>query len=58
MTWTWTGANMHSTTSGGNWDSGIQASGTFAHTFNSAGTFNYLCTVHPFMTASVTVVAP
>jgi plastocyanin len=50
--WTW-GSNDHSSTSGvpgmpnGIWDSGILNSGaTFSHTFNSAGTFPYYCTVH------------
>ncbi len=58
VTWTWTGANMHSTTSTGNWDSGVMASGAFPRTFSSAGTFDYFCSVHPFMTGSVTVVSP
>jgi len=26
-----------------------------SHTFTAAGTFHYLCTIHPFMTATVTV---
>ena len=50
--WVWA-ANDHSSTSGtpgnpdGLWDSGVQNSGfTFSHTFPSAGTFNYYCTVH------------
>jgi amicyanin len=28
---------------------------TYRFTFTSAGTFEYLCTIHPFMTASVVV---
>lgn len=58
VTWTWAGAFAHSTTSNNTnlWDSGILSQGaSFSHTFNSAGTFPYHCTVHPFMTASVTV---
>jgi plastocyanin len=50
--WTW-GSSGHSTTSGspgfpnGLWDSGIQNQPfTFSHTFNSAGSFPYYCTVH------------
>jgi len=58
VTWTWTGSNNHSTFSPGDWDSGEKPTGTFNRTFDSAGSFNYFCTVHPFMTASVTVVAP
>src|SRR6185312_10950427 len=28
---------------------------TYSYTFTAAGTFNYYCTVHPFMTAKVIV---
>src|SRR6516164_3090015 len=50
--WSWNSSG-HSTTSGspgmpnGLWDSGILNQGaTFSHTFNTAGTFPYYCTVH------------
>jgi plastocyanin len=52
VTWTWA-TSGHSTTSyspgfvdiGRIWDSGIRNQGaTFTHTFNTAGTFYYLCT--------------
>ena len=50
--WTWESSG-HSSTSGspgmpnGIWDSGLINQGaTFTHTFNSAGTFPYYCTVH------------
>ena len=65
--WTW-GSDFHSTTSGspgmpsGIWDSGVINSGaTFTHTFNTAGTFPYYCTVHGQccgMVGTVRVVAP
>jgi plastocyanin len=29
----------------------------FKHTFNTAGTFDYYCLVHPFMTGKVIVAA-
>jgi plastocyanin len=47
----------HTTTSDdGLWDSGdIAAGDTFEHTFAEAGTFNYICTIHPSMTATITV---
>ena len=44
--WTWASSG-HSTTSDppGEWDSGVRSQGaTFTHTFNTAGTFYYLCT--------------
>ncbi len=42
------------------WDSGtISGGGTFQHTFNSAGVFPYLCTLHsPFMRGTITVTGP
>jgi plastocyanin len=54
--WTWSGSAPHTTTSTtGLWNSPQQTSGTFSHTFGSAGSFPYMCTVHPFMTGTVTV---
>ena len=58
--WTWaSGATSHSTTSDTSlWDSGLHTNGfTFSHTFGAAGNFPYFCSLHPFMTASVTVQA-
>jgi plastocyanin len=34
---------------------GMQNGATFEHTFETAGTFDYVCTVHPGMKGSVTV---
>jgi plastocyanin len=52
VVWTWSSSD-HSSTSGspgmpsGLWDSGILMQGaTFMHTFNTAGSFSYYCTVH------------
>jgi plastocyanin len=52
VVWTWSSSG-HSSTSGspgmpsGLWDSGIINQGaTFMHTFNTAGSFPYYCTVH------------
>lgn len=40
----------------GNWNSGSIATGeTFEHTFDSAGTFNYFCSIHPTMLGTVEV---
>ena len=59
--WTWSsGTTPHSTTSSGAlWDSGQHATPfSFTNVFASAGTFPYFCSVHPFMTASVSVTGP
>jgi plastocyanin len=34
---------------------GMEPGATFEHTFDEAGTFDYVCTVHPGMEGSVTV---
>jgi plastocyanin len=57
---TWTndsGGTAHTTTSDdGIWDSGsLSADTAFTHTFNEAGGFTYFCSIHPSMTATVTV---
>jgi plastocyanin len=68
VNWVWVGSIPHSTTSGtcpagggectpdGNWDSGIQSTGSFQHTFSSAGTFPYFCRVHEGMMTGTVVV--
>jgi hypothetical protein len=61
VTWTNNDSASHTVTSGtsgggpnGIFDSGLISSGlTFSRTFNSAGVFSYLCTVHPWMTGVV-----
>ena len=41
------------------WDSGqIATGGGFARTFEQAGTFQFYCTIHPYMKATVTVAGP
>src|ERR1051326_2963029 len=54
--WTWIG-NNHSTSSDTSvWDSNVHNIGfTFTFVFTSGGNFPYSCSVHPFMTGSVTV---
>jgi len=58
---TWTNADpmVHTVTSTtGAFDSGALGEGeSFSVTFTASGTYAYLCTPHPFMTATVTVVA-
>jgi len=63
VTWNNEDSFMHTVTSGtpdegpsGIFDSDILGAGkSFEHTFTSAGTTDYYCVVHPWMTGSVTV---
>jgi len=64
VTWTNEDTTLHTVTSGspeaGNsgteFDSSYLAAGkTFQHPFNTAGTFDYYCTLHPFMKGKVVV---
>jgi plastocyanin len=57
VTWTNEDGTPHTATAGdGSFDSGVLAQGdTFSHTFDTAGTFDYLCTFHRNMTATITV---
>ncbi|MGE5277682.1 MAG: hypothetical protein ACM3SU_11855 [Acidobacteriota bacterium] len=61
--WVWSGS-VHSATSGacctgnGAWDSGVKSSGTFSHTFSSAGSFPYFCTVHGSLMTGMVIVNP
>ncbi len=57
VTWTNTDDQAHTATSSGNFDTGSIAAGAAASvTFDEPGTFTYICSFHPFMTATVTVV--
>jgi len=60
--WKNTTAASHTVTSddGKSFDSGMTnpiaaQSGTFSHTFTTAGTFAYHCAIHPFMKATIIV---
>ena len=62
IVWTQQDQTTHTTTSGtpgnldGIWNSGtLQQGQTFSVTLTEAGTFPYFCTIHPSMTANVTV---
>ncbi len=58
---TWTNQNNvpHSVTfKNGLKDSGLLSQGqSFSYTFNTPGTYQYYCTVHPYMVATVTVIS-
>lgn len=46
------------TVTGDGFDSGVMETGaTYSHTFSIAGTYDYLCTIHPGMKGTVTVLA-
>jgi plastocyanin len=63
ITWTNDDTLPHTVTSGnadtgpsGEFDSGIvMGAGSFTHTFDKAGTFDYYCALHPYMTGQVIV---
>lgn len=59
VTWTNDHTINHTSTSddgGIEWDSGVIPPGeSFSYTFTAAGTFPYLCTIHPSMQGSITV---
>jgi plastocyanin len=59
ITWTNTGAQPHTATANDHsFDTGVLKRGQSAsHTFSTPGTFSYICTIHPFMKGTVTVVA-
>ena len=59
VTWTNQGPTGHSATAdGGSFDTGVLAAGHSAsETFNSPGSFPYHCAPHPFMTATIRVLA-
>jgi len=62
VTWTNDGAVLHTSTSddgGATWDSGDLAIGeAFSFTFNTAGTYPYLCIYHPIMMVGTVTVGP
>ena len=60
VTWTNTGAQPHTVTAlssdPATFDSGTMNHGqTFSFTFEKEGTYDYVCTLHPFMTGKVIV---
>lgn len=59
VTWTNQDSDAHTVTSMGKGgplkSSPLNTGQSYTHTFTAAGTYSYLCTVHPFMTATVTV---
>jgi LPXTG-motif cell wall-anchored protein len=55
VTWTNNGQQPHNVTGDGLKSSTLSNGNTYSFTFNDPGTYNYECTIHPFMTGSVKV---
>lgn len=54
VTWTWRGSLPHDV-AGDGWSSEVQQHGTFEHTFDAPGTYDYVCHVHDGMAGRVIV---
>jgi plastocyanin len=52
--WRWRGGSSHDVT-GGSWGSSAMQRGTYAKTFRRAGTYRYVCTLHPGMGGRIIV---
>ena len=59
ITWTNDGPSSHTATArDGSFDTGTLSKGqTASHTFTKPGTFAYVCSIHPFMHGTITVLA-
>ncbi len=59
VTWTNQDTDAHTVTSAGSGgplhSAALNAHATYSYTFAKPGTYSYLCTIHPFMTATVEV---
>jgi len=56
VTWKFEDPTKHNVTSTTNaFESADIESGSYSHTFNTAGTYSYICSIHQFMKGTVTV---
>jgi plastocyanin len=55
VTWTWKDGAIGHDVSGDGFRSDVMSTGTFRHTFDEAGTYDYVCTLHPNMTGTIEV---
>ena len=55
VTWTNNGAEPHDVTGDGLASGTLNSGQGYSHTFATAGTYSYICSIHPFMKGSVTV---
>ncbi|HLT97281.1 MAG TPA: plastocyanin/azurin family copper-binding protein [Acidimicrobiia bacterium] len=56
VTWVWEDAPMEHNVVFDEVESPLQAEGTWTHTFEDAGTYDYHCAPHPFMKGTITVI--
>lgn len=54
VSWTWSGSSPHDV-DGEGFKSEVQETGTFQHTFDTAGEYQYVCNIHSGMTGLVVV---
>ena len=57
VTWTFDDSAKHNVTASDQSfkSTDLSSGATYSFTFNKAGTYNYICTIHQYMTGSVTV---
>lgn len=55
VTWTQRDSATHTVTGPGFESGGLSQGQTFNHTFNEAGTFDYICSIHPSMRGRIIV---
>lgn len=56
VTWEWNDGSMEHNVVFDDFESPLQSEGTYTHTFDEVGTFDYHCQPHPFMTGTIFVV--
>lgn len=56
VTWVWNDGSMPHNVVFDGFESPLQSEGTYTHTFEEPGTFDYHCAPHPFMKGTVFVV--
>lgn len=55
VNWVWQDAPIAHDVVGEGFASEIQSTGTFSHAFEEAGTYRYICSLHPSMTGTIEV---